>query len=195
MGADGRFRSLILGQSWKSEVIQSTWVVVKNGYLAQNSASELTKDFIGVWCFQDMIDGETTTTRPRAGSVNLSISRDIAPMRPRFGSVNSKDMMTMEANKKETALENMLYDKYRAKFFNPLHSKPTGEGVAPESKSKGVLYDLDGKFAYSTYSEEMRSYHPMLDIRSLTKDLKYPIFPSPFPSPASIFEGRDRLTH
>ena len=65
--------------------------------------------------FQDMIDGETTTTRPRAGSVNLSISRDIAPMRPRFGSVNSKDMMTMEANKKETALENMLYDKYRAK--------------------------------------------------------------------------------
>ena len=58
------------------------------------------------------------------------------------------------------------------RFFNPLHSKPTGEGVAPETKSKGVLYDLDGKFAYSTYSEEMRSYHPMLDIRELTKDLK-----------------------
>ena len=37
---------------------------------------------------------------------------------------------------------------------------------------KGVLYDLDGKFAYSTYSEEMRSYHPMLDIRKLKQDLK-----------------------
>ena len=58
------------------------------------------------------------------------------------------------------------------RFFNPLHSKPTGEGVVPETQAKGVLYDLDGKFAYSTYSEEMRSYHPMLDIRALTKDLK-----------------------
>ena len=63
-----------------------------------------------------------------------------------------------------------LFEFFR--FFNPLHSKPTGEGVAPETRSKGVLYDLDGKFAYSTYSEEMRSYHPMLDIRELTKDLK-----------------------
>ena len=84
-------------------------------FLRNNSESSdaSTSDF---GSFQDMIDGETTsTTRPRAGSVNLSISRDIAPMRPRFGSVNSKEMMTMETNKKETALENMLYDKYRAK--------------------------------------------------------------------------------
>jgi len=120
-----------------------------------------------------MIDADTTTTRPRAGSVNQIIRQTRepqSPMRPRFGSVNSKDEI-MET-KKETALENVLYDKYLAKFFNPLHSKPTGEGVAPETKSKGVLYDLDGKFAYSTYSEEMRSYHPMLDIRELTKDLK-----------------------
>jgi hypothetical protein len=59
-------------------------------------------------------------------------------------------------------------------FFNPLHSKPNGEGIAPESRTKerGVLYDIEGKFAYSTYSEEMRSYHPMLDIKKLTKDLK-----------------------
>ena len=65
---------------------------------------------------------------------------------------------------------NFLFEFFR--FFNPLHSKPIGEGVAPETKTKGVLYDLDGKFAYSTYSEEMRSYHPMLDIRELKKDLK-----------------------
>jgi hypothetical protein len=114
-----------------------------------------------------MIDAETT--RPRAGSVNLKRSTDIPPMRPRFGSVNSKEEME---TKKDTALDNVLYDKYLAKFFNPLHSKPTGEGVVPETQAKGVLYDLDGKFAYSTYSEEMRSYHPMLDIRALTKDLK-----------------------
>ena len=59
-------------------------------------------------------------------------------------------------------------------FFNPLHAKPTGEGIAPEATfaQKGVLYDVDGKFSYSTYTEEMRSYHPMLDIKALTKDLK-----------------------
>jgi hypothetical protein len=70
--------------------------------------------------------------------------------------------------------EHYMYDKYLANFFNPLHSKPNGEGIAPETRTKdrGVLYDLDGKFAYSTYSEEMRSYHPMLDIKTLTKDLK-----------------------
>ena len=61
-----------------------------------------------------------------------------------------------------------------AQLFNPLHSKPHGEGMAPveATTGKGVLYDLDGKFAYSTYSEEMRSYHPMLDIRKLKQDLK-----------------------
>ena len=59
-------------------------------------------------------------------------------------------------------------------FFNPLHAKPNGEGVAPNEtlSPKGILYDIEGKFAYSTYNEEMRSYHPMLDIKALTKDLK-----------------------
>ena len=60
-------------------------------------------------------------------------------------------------------------------FFNPLHAKPNGEGVAPNEtlSPKGILYDIEGKFAYSTYNEEMRSYHPMLDIKALTKDLKW----------------------
>ena len=57
-----------------------------------------------------MIDAETT--RPRAGSVNLKRSTDIPPMRPRFGSVNSKEEME---TKKDTALDNVLYDKYLAK--------------------------------------------------------------------------------
>ena len=64
-----------------------------------------------------MIDADTTTTRPRAGSVNQIIRQTRepqSPMRPRFGSVNSKDEI-MET-KKETALENVLYDKYLAKW-------------------------------------------------------------------------------
>eukprot|EP00093_Oithona_nana_P014614 14614.XXX_1118257_1118722_1 [CDS] Oithona nana genome sequencing. len=92
--------------------------------------------------------------------------------RKRLGSVPNRD--ELESRKDAGAMNNYLYDKYLANFFNPLHSKPHGEGMAPvDAKSgKGVLYDLDGKFAYSTYSEEMRSYHPMLDIRKLTQDLK-----------------------
>jgi len=110
---------------------------------------------------------------------------DIA-QRNRSGSVNSRDAVvgttsgTVSAgtsptnSNTENKLENQLYDKYQAVFFNPLHAKPTGEGIAPDASlsKKGVLYDVDGKFAYSTYNEEMRSYHPMLDIKALTKDLK-----------------------
>ena len=61
-------------------------------------------------------DTGSTTTRPRAGSVNQIIRtrEPQSPMRPRFGSVNSKDEIIMET-KKETALENVLYDKYLAK--------------------------------------------------------------------------------
>merc|ERR1711997_939915 len=92
---------------------------------------------------------------------------DMSSIRNRSGSVNSREAVTSEAK-----LENFLYDKYLANFFNPLHAKPTGEGLAPEAKAKSFLYDVDGKFAYSTYSEEMRSYHPMLDIKALKKDLK-----------------------
>merc|ERR1719412_3294378 len=95
---------------------------------------------------------------------------DVVETRNRSGSVNSRE--AINANAPEIKMENVLYDKYLANFFNPLHAKPTGEGLAPDTKSKGFLYDVDGKFAYSTYSEEMRSYHPMLDIRALKKDLK-----------------------
>jgi hypothetical protein len=97
--------------------------------------------------------------------------------RNRAGSVNSRDDAVATTNvntNTENKLENQLYDKYLANFFNPLHAKPKGEGIAPEATfaQKGVLYDVDGKFQYSTYTEEMRSYHPMLDIKALTKDLK-----------------------
>lgn len=104
--------------------------------------------------------------------------------RNRSGSVNSRDAVvgtssgspvgSAPTSNTDNKLENQLYDKYLANFFNPLHAKPTGEGIAPEATfaQKGVLYDVDGKFSYSTYTEEMRSYHPMLDIKALTKDLK-----------------------
>ena len=67
-----------------------------------------------------------------------------------------------------------IFISFLFSFFNPLHAKPNGEGVAPNEtlSPKGILYDIEGKFAYSTYNEEMRSYHPMLDIKALTKDLK-----------------------
>jgi len=106
---------------------------------------------------------------------------DIA-QRNRSGSINSRDAVVNttsgspvgSSSNTDNKLENQLYDKYLANFFNPLHAKPTGEGIAPEATfaQKGVLYDVDGKFSYSTYTEEMRSYHPMLDIKALTKDLK-----------------------
>jgi len=108
---------------------------------------------------------------------------DIA-QRNRSGSVNSRDAVvgtssgspvgSAPISNTENKLEHQLYDKYLANFFNPLHAKPHGEGIAPEATfaQKGVSYDMDGKFVYSTYSEEMRSYHPMLDIKALTKDLK-----------------------
>ena len=81
------------------------------------SESSNTSDFSS-GSFPDMVDAgdNTTTTRPRAGSVNQIIRTRVepqSPMRPRFGSVNSKDEI-MET-KKETALENVLYDKYLAK--------------------------------------------------------------------------------
>jgi len=103
--------------------------------------------------------------------VDVNFAEMEAP-RNRAGSITCTD--DVRADGKDQKMENVLYDKYLANFFNPLHAKPTGEGIAPEasSRSKGVLYDVDGKFAYSTYSEEMRSYHPMLDIKALTKDLK-----------------------
>merc|ERR1711992_314718 len=104
-------------------------------------------------------------------SILSEIEMDIA-QRNRSGSINSRDSVVNttsgspvgSSSNTDNKLENQLYDKYLANFFNPLHAKPTGEGIAPETKSKGFLYDVDGKFAYSTYSEEMRSYHPMLDI-------------------------------
>jgi len=100
--------------------------------------------------------------------------------RNRSGSVNSRDAVVGTSSGSPVGsapsdkLDSQLYDKYHANFFNPLHAKPNGEGIAPEKTfaQKGVLYDVDGKFSYSTYSEEMRSYHPMLDIKALTKDLK-----------------------
>jgi len=116
-------------------------------------------------------------------SILSEIEMEIA-QRNRSGSVNSRDAVVGTSSgspvgsapnsNTENKLENQLYDKYLANFFNPLHAKPTGEGIAPEATfaQKGVLYDVDGKFSYSTYTEEMRSYHPMLDIKALTKDLK-----------------------
>jgi hypothetical protein len=116
-------------------------------------------------------------------SILSEIEMEIA-QRNRSGSVNSRDAVVGTSSGSpvgsapnsttENKLENQLYDKYLANFFNPLHAKPTGEGIAPEATfaQKGVLYDVDGKFSYSTYTEEMRSYHPMLDIKALTKDLK-----------------------
>jgi len=104
---------------------------------------------------------------------------DIAQTRDRSGSVNSRDAVVVASTSAGTtptnSLDNQLYDKYQARFFNPLHAKPNGEGVAPNEtlSPKGILYDIEGKFAYSTYNEEMRSYHPMLDIKALTKDLKW----------------------
>jgi len=111
------------------------------------------------------------------GADSLSeIEMDIAQKpRNRAGSVSSRDdAVATTSTNTENKLENQLYDKYLANFFNPLHAKPKGEGIAPEATfaQKGVLYDVDGKFQYSTYTEEMRSYHPMLDIKALTKDLK-----------------------
>jgi hypothetical protein len=106
------------------------------------------------------------------------LEMDIAQTRDRSGSVNSRDAVVVASTSAGTtptnSLENQLYDKYQARFFNPLHAKPNGEGVAPNEtlSPKGILYDIEGKFAYSTYNEEMRSYHPMLDIKALTKDLK-----------------------
>lgn len=106
---------------------------------------------------------------------------DIAQTRDRSGSVNSRDAVVVASTSAGSpgttptnSLDNQLYDKYQARFFNPLHAKPNGEGVAPNEtlSPKGILYDIEGKFAYSTYNEEMRSYHPMLDIKALTKDLK-----------------------
>jgi len=104
--------------------------------------------------------------RNRSGSVN---SRDAV-----VGNTSGSPVGSAPTGNTDNKLENQLYDKYLANFFNPLHAKPTGEGIAPEATfaQKGVLYDVDGKFSYSTYTEEMRSYHPMLDIKALTKDLK-----------------------
>jgi len=113
-------------------------------------------------------------------SILSELEMDIA-QRNRSGSVNSRvDAVVGTSSGSPVGsapsdkLDSQLYDKYHANFFNPLHAKPTGEGIAPENTfaKKGVLYDVDGKFSYSTYSEEMRSYHPMLDIKALTKDLK-----------------------
>merc|ERR1712038_2182093 len=91
---------------------------------------------------------------------------DMTGTRNRSGSVNLRDAVTTP----EVKLENFLYDKYLGNFFNPLHPKGTGDPGA--AKCKGILYDVEGKFSYCTYSEEMRSYHPMLDIKALKKDLK-----------------------
>merc|ERR1712018_202357 len=126
---------------------------------------------------------ESSETSIGADSSLSEIEMEIA-QRNRSGSVNSRDAVVGTSSgspvgsapnsNTENKLENQLYDKYLANFFNPLHAKPTGEGIAPEATfaQKGVLYDVDGKFSYSTYTEEMRSYHPMLDIKALTKDLK-----------------------
>merc|ERR1712141_635686 len=112
-------------------------------------------------------------------SILSEIEMEIA-QRNRSGSVNSRDAVVGTSSGSPVGsapsdiLDSQLYHKYHANFFNPLHAKPTGEGIAPENTfaQKGVLYDVDGKFSYSTYTEEMRSYHPMLDIKALTKDLK-----------------------
>jgi hypothetical protein len=126
---------------------------------------------------------ESSDTSSIGDSILSEIEMEIA-QRNRSGSVNSRDAVVGTSSgspvgsapnsNTENKLENQLYDKYLANFFNPLHAKPTGEGIAPEATfaQKGVLYDVDGKFSYSTYTEEMRSYHPMLDIKALTKDLK-----------------------
>jgi len=126
---------------------------------------------------------ESSDTSSIGDSILSEIEMEIA-QRNRSGSLNSRDAVVGTSSgspvgsapnsNTENKLENQLYDKYLANFFNPLHAKPTGEGIAPEATfaQKGVLYDVDGKFSYSTYTEEMRSYHPMLDIKALTKDLK-----------------------
>lgn len=65
--------------------------------------------------------------------------------------------------------EVLLYDKYLSKFFNPLHTVPYADHSPQAERQKGVLYDVDGKFGYITYSERLGSYHPMIDIRKYTK--------------------------
>lgn len=65
--------------------------------------------------------------------------------------------------------EVMLYDKYLSKFFNPLHTVPYADHSPVAERQKGVLYDVDGKFGYTTYSETMGSYHPMIDIKKFTR--------------------------
>lgn len=67
---------------------------------------------------------------------------------------------------RSTTPEVLLYDKYLSKFFNPLHTVPNADNAALAQRQRGVLYDVDGKFAYTTYSE--RSYHPMIDIKKFT---------------------------
>lgn len=65
--------------------------------------------------------------------------------------------------------EVLLYDKYLSKFFNPLHAVPYADHSPQADRQKGVLYDVDGKFGYITYSERQGSYHPMIDIRKYTR--------------------------
>ncbi len=54
------------------------------------------------------------------------------------------------------------------RFFNPLHTAPPADPSVPGENRRGVLYDVDGKFNYVTYSEQPRSYHPMIDIKKFT---------------------------
>lgn len=65
--------------------------------------------------------------------------------------------------------EVMLYDKYLSKFFNPLHTVPYADHSPVAERQNGVLYDVDGKFGYTTYSETKGSYHPMIDIKKFTR--------------------------